>query len=156
MHFFYEFFNKNANTYSGGIMLRLILCITILLFASCDTMYKESVNVSTDNGITYYMYIDENNSVKKVYDSVDISISKNRLTPILAYSSEVDENPLGCIYPYSSTPDVYGGFSAWILYKLLRCSKEEPEKVHQYLSHFNWQRFSELIEKYELCYEIII
>ena len=129
------------------IIKKIIVLVIIFILVSCETAY-DSIPTSQEN-YAYYIYLDEHFDVQKVSDISDIPIQINRLTPILAYASELDECPQGCIYPYSTTFDSYGGFSAWILYKLLRCSKEEPEKVHQYLSHFNWQRFSELIEKYE-------
>ncbi len=130
-------------------MFRLILCITFLLCSSCSTMYEDFISLPIQDDIEYYIFIDENNSVQKVSDSSDILLAKNRLTPVLAYANDIDEKPRGFVYPYSETLDAYGGFSAWILYKLLVCSNEESEKVHHYLSHFNWNRFLELISKYE-------
>ena len=129
------------------VFIKIIVCMAFLFLCSCDGMY-DSVNISKQENISYYIYLDENNDVKKVSSVLDISVKRNRLTPILAYASEFDETPLGCVYPYATELDTYGGFSAWILYKLMRCSNEEPEKVHEYLSHFNWQRFSEQIHKF--------
>ncbi len=102
-----------------------------------------------------FVYIDENYSVQKLLisnqsdNNISISLNQNFLTPVLLYTSPIDSKPKGCIYPISTEIDIYGGFAAWILYRIMLQTNENKQLAQEYLSHFNWQRFINYIQKYE-------
>ncbi len=132
-------------------MLKILAIICTQLFIlGCENSYTDRIFLPlSDSSNGYIVYIDENNLVQKESYGSDIVLKKNRLTPILCYTSDYDEKPLGCVYPFSTELDVHGGFAAWVVYKLLCCSNEEPSLVHEYLTHFNWKKFLEILRKYE-------
>ncbi len=143
----------------------IILFFTFSFFISCTNIFENLFgthdnvtflfdNTKQSNGSSYIVYLDANNNKKILFmannqSNVTIGLNKNYLTPILLYSSSYDTEPSGCIYPYNTTLDTYGGFAAWILYRLQYATNENVQKTHTYLSYFNWQRFIDYIKKYD-------
>ncbi len=133
------------------------------MLLSCDSAFFNKTKSITFTNIRFQgniaqahiIYLDEK-AEKKVLplsdihkDTITLNIKKNRLTPVLLFSSSVDAEPLGCIYPFSTTLSIHGGFTSWILYRLLIASNNQIDLTHNYLSHFNWERFMQTIQEYE-------
>ncbi len=137
--------------------------ISILFIVSCNTSFFDKpipiqlTNILPKNNQnpTQLIYVDENHNSKTIklsnsqQDSITIPLKKNHLTPILVYTSNLDGEPRGCLYPITTAIDMHSGFAAWIAYRLLIASHEKKSLTHTYLSHFNWQRFINYIKKYE-------
>ncbi len=140
-----------------------IILTAIILVSSCNNSFFDlfnknvSVKLTNVNGTSNQnlIYIDENFITQSIAlnennaKEVTLSLQKNRLTPILIYTSDTDSKPRGCIYPISTSIGNHTGFAAWILYRLLRGSYKDNISTHEYLSHFNWSRLCTYIEKYE-------
>ncbi len=138
----------------------IFLCLILFSLVSCEQYFaykSKPVNFTLPSTGTTdsIVYIDENHKIQQIgitkegQKHISISLKKNHITPILLFSSPFDESPQGCIYPISTTLDVYGGFSSFMLYRLIRASYGDANKIHEYLSHFNWGRFTTYIKKYE-------
>ncbi len=145
-------------------VLYIILGCSIFFTLSCENSYTHLFNKkqriqfvskkADENNPSYIiMYLDEKLRPIKTEvssgDSFTIPILKNRYTPVLLLDSLHDENPLGCIYPLSTTCTIQGGFAAWIFYRIAISSNESHQDIYSFLSRFNWMRFQDYIQKYE-------
>lgn len=152
--------------YSYCVLQILLLAMLVLVGCSnpCFSLFEEtqvvrfSPLVSTQVlAPTYLLYIDKNLAKQQIpfsdslksANSLELTLRKNQLTPILVYSGDADGQPYGCIYPLSTTISEKGGFCAWILYKLIISSRESPMHIYNFLSRFNWRYFESQIQKRE-------
>ena len=155
-----------------------VLCAT-LCFVSCRNGTaplfgeKEAVSIACPRWFyeegaqavlpqAYASYIDSDGSVQKIAlapnglcaggangQTLKVVLAKNRVTPFLFYRGETDTKPQGCVYPYDTHASVSGGFTAFVLYKLLRSGAANAENVYERASLFNWQKLAALIDSYE-------
>ncbi len=144
-------------------MKTVIIALSGIFFISCNSSFFDKPQLVTFTNTvvdkekegTVLVYIDETNTKKTVVmtqsqkDHFTLSLKKNHLTPVLVYTSQIDAEPRGCIYPLSTTITTHNGFAAWILYRLLQATHNDSISAHSYLSHFNWRRFSSYIKKFQ-------
>ena len=110
----------------------------------------------------YASYIDSDGSVQKIAlapnallsgganrQTLKVVLAKNRVTPFLFYRGGTDTKPQGCVYPYDTHASVSGGFTAFVLYKLLLSDAANAENMYECASLFNWQKLNVLISAYE-------
>ena len=110
----------------------------------------------------YASYIDSDGSVQKIAlapnallsggaqeQKLKVVLAKNRVTPFLFYCGETDAKPQDCVYPYDTHASVSGGFTAFVLYKLLRSDAANAENMYERARLFNWQKLAALIDSYE-------
>ena len=122
--------------------------------------YEEGAQGGSDAG--YALYIDSSMRVQKIplapnallsgganRQTLKVVLAKNRLTPFLFYCGGTDTKPQGCVYPYDTHASVSGGFTAFVLYKLLLSDAANAENVYECASLFNWQKLHALISAYE-------
>ena len=160
------------------VLCASVLCAT-LCFVSCQNetaplfggkeavsiacprrFYEEGAQGGSDAG--YALYIDSDGSVQKIAlapnvllsggangQTLKVVLAKNRVTPFLFYCGETDTKPQGCVYPYDTHASVSGGFTAFVLYKLLRSDAANAENMYERASLFNWQKLAALIDSYE-------
>ncbi len=107
-----------------------------------------------DPEAAYLLFIDEKGEVQKITLSagqgeVRMVVPKNRVTPFLFYTGEADTCPLGCVYPYDTVSDKAGGFTAFILYRLVTAVQVDGQKNYERISLFNWVKLKEVISTYE-------
>ena len=160
------------------VLCASVLCAT-LCFVSCRNGTaplfggKEAVSIACpswmyDEGVqavlpqAYASYIDSDGSVQKIAlapnglcaggangQTLKVVLAKNRITPFLFYCGETDTKPQGCVYPYDTHASVSGGFTAFVLYKLLLSGAANAENMYERASLFNWQKLHALISAYE-------
>jgi hypothetical protein len=106
------------------------------------------------------LYINENNEIREITKNqfseisltqkdFSITLKQNDITPILVFF-ENEIYPVGTIYPYSKKISKTEGFSAKILFRFLNETKStNPKLLKDYISRFNWAKFSEKIATYE-------
>lgn len=106
------------------------------------------------------LYIDEKNQIHEITKNqfseisltqkdFSITLKQNDITPILVFF-ENEIYPVGTIYPYSKKISKSEGFSAKILFRFLNETKStNPKLLKDYISRFNWAKFSEKIATYE-------
>lgn len=160
------------------VLCSSVLCAT-LCFVSCENgtsaffggkkvvsiacpswMYDEGAQSGLPQA--YALYIDSDGSVQKIAlapnallsggaqeQKLKVVLAKNRVTPFLFYRGETDTKPQGCVYPYDTHASVSGGFTAFVLYKLLRSDAANAESIYERASLFNWQKLAALIDSYE-------
>jgi len=122
--------------------------------------YEEGAQGGSDAG--YALYIDSDGSVQKIAlapnglcagganrQTLKVVLAKNRVTPFLFYRGGTDTKPQGCVYPYDTHASVSGGFTAFVLYKLLLSDAANAENMYERASLFNWQKLHALIKAYE-------
>ena len=125
--------------------------------------YEEGAQGGSDAG--YALYIDSSMRVQKITlapnallsgganrQTLKVVLAKNRVTPFLFYRGGTDTKPQGCVYPYDTHASVSGGFTAFVLYKVLLSagqSEQSEENVFERASLFNWQKLHALISAYE-------
>lgn len=110
----------------------------------------------------YALYIDSDGSVQKIAlapnallsggaqeQKLKVVLAKNRVTPFLFYRGGTDTKPQGCVYPYDTHASVSGGFTAFVLYKLLLSDAANTENIYERASLFNWQKLHAFISAYE-------
>lgn len=81
--------------------------------------------------------------------TLSITVSKEFVTPVL-FLCEKEEHPQGFIYPLSTEFTDTGGFTAYILYRLIKDTDDtssDKNEVRHFSNHFNWKKFQELIEQ---------
>ena len=160
------------------VLCASVLCAT-LCFVSCRNGTsaffggKEVVSIAcprrtynegaqADSSQAFALYIDSDWSVQKIAlapnglcaggangQTLKVVLAKNRLTPFLFYCGETDTKPQGCVYPYDTHTSVSGGFTAFVLYKLLLSDAANAENMYECASLFNWQKLAALIDSYE-------
>ena len=106
------------------------------------------------------LYINENNEIQEITKNhfseialtqkdFSILLKQNDITPVLVFL-ENEIYPYGAIYPYSKEISKSEGFSAKILFRFLNETKStNPKLLKDYISRFNWAKFSEKIATYE-------
>ncbi len=93
--------------------------------------------------------------------TVTLSLLKGSVTPVLLYQEQVFSyedltpetlipvsQPMGCIWPVTSTMDERGGFASRMLWRLLTETHPvsgSPESIRDFCARFNWKRFTEEI-----------
>lgn len=102
----------------------------------------------------YLLFVDEKGEVQKTtlsmgQDEVRMAVPKNRVTPFLFYTGEADSCPLGCVYPYDTVFDKAGGFTAFILYRLVTAVQVDGQKNYERISLFNWAKLKTAVSTYE-------
>ena len=160
----------------------VVCASTVLCFVSCENGTvplfggKEAVSIACpswmyDEGAhngspqAYALYIDSGRGVQKIAltpnaffaggtnrHTLKVVLPKNRVTPFLFYRGETDAKPQGCVYPYDTCANVSGGFTAFVLYKVLLSagqSEQSEENVFERASLFNWQKLAALMDSYE-------
>ena len=132
----------------------------VVSIACPSWMYDEGAQSGLPQA--YALYIDSDGSVQKVAlapnallsggaqeQKLKVVLAKNRVTPFLFYRGETDVKPQGCVYPYDTRASVSGGFTAFVLYKLLRSDAANAESMYERARLFNWQKLAALIDSYE-------
>lgn len=157
----------------------VVCASTVLCFVSCADGTaplfggKEAVSIACPRrfyedgaqGVlpqAYALYIDSSMRVQKITlapnallsgeanrQTLKVVLAKNRVTPFLFYCGETDTKPQGCVYPYDTHASVSGGFTAFVLYKLLLSGTANAENMYERASLFNWQKLHALIKAYE-------
>lgn len=157
----------------------VVCASTVLCFVSCANGTaplfggKEAVSIACpswmyDEGAqavlpqAYALYIDSDGSVQKIAlapnglcadgaqeQKLKVVLAKNRVTPFLFYCGETDVKPQGCVYPYDTRASVSGGFTAFVLYKVLLSDAANAESMYERARLFNWQKLHALISAYE-------
>lgn len=160
------------------VLCASVLCAT-LCFVSCRNETsaffggKEVVSIAcprwfyeegaqADSSQAFALYIDSSMRVQKIplapnallsggvnEQTLKVVLAKNRLTPFLFYCGETDVKPQGCVYPYDTHASVSGGFTAFVLYKLLLSGAANAENMYERARLFNWQKLNALISTYE-------
>ena len=160
------------------VLCASVLCAT-LCFVSCRNGTaplfggKEAVSIvcprrvydegaQADSSQAFALYIDSSMRVQKIPlapnallsggvngQTLKVVLAKNRLTPFLFYCGETDTKPQGCVYPYDTHTSVSGGFTAFVLYKVLLSDAANAESMYERASLFNWQKLAALIDSYE-------
>ncbi len=166
------FFYKTISLGKSTLILFLILSCMLTL-ASCnggfhhDALYtkKLTINISGKNG-TLFWIDDRGNIHRQKYAqslqtetttspaideplTISIAVSKEFVTPVL-FLCEKEEHPKGFIYPISTEFTDTGGFTAYILYRLIKDTDDtssDKNEVRHFSNHFNWKKFQELIEQ---------
>ena len=151
----------------------LVFLVISNFFASCqfENYFSHSKEVfhfdeslQTDKSmyeiLEKILYIDEKNQIHEITKNqfseisltqkdFSITLKQNDITPILAFF-ENEIYPVGTIYPYSKKISKTEGFSAKILFRFLNETKStNPKLLKDYISRFNWAKFSEKIATYE-------
>lgn len=154
------------------------LC-AIFCFLSCENGTsaffggKEAVSIvyprrvydegaQADSPQAFALYIDSSMRVQKIPlapnallsggangQTLKVVLAKNRVTPFLFYCGETDVKPQGCVYPYDTHASTSGGFTAFVLYKLLLSGAANAENMYKRASLFNWQKLNAFISAYE-------
>ena len=157
----------------------VVCASTVLCFVSCRNGTaplfggKEVVSIvcprwfyeeGAQSGLpqAYALYIDSSMRVQKIAlapnvllsggaqeQKLKVVLAKNRVTPFLFYCGETDTKPQGCVYPYDTCANVSGGFTAFVLYKVLLSDAANAESMYERASLFNWQKLAALIDSYE-------
>ena len=157
----------------------VVCASTVLCFVSCADGTaplfggKEAVSIACPRrfyedgaqGVlpqAYALYIDSSMRVQKITlapnailsgeanrQTLKVVLAKNRVTPFLFYCGETDTKPQGCVYPYDTHASVSGGFTAFVLYKLLLSGTANAENMYERARLFNWQKLHALIKAYE-------
>lgn len=122
--------------------------------------YEDGAQGGSDAG--YALYIDSSMRVQKITlapnallsgganrQTLKVVLAKNRVTPFSFYCGETDTKPQGCVYPYDTHASVSGGFTAFVLYKLLLSDAANAENMYERARLFNWQKLHALISAYE-------
>ena len=160
------------------VLCASVLCAT-LCFVSCRNGTsaffggKEAVSIvcprrtynegaQADSSQAFALYIDSSMRVQKIPlapnglcagggngQTLKVVLAKNRVTPFLFYRGGTDTKPQGCAYPYDTHASVSGGFTAFVLYKLLLSDAANAENMYERASLFNWQKLHALISAYE-------
>ncbi|MGI5076758.1 hypothetical protein [Treponema maltophilum] len=128
---------------------------------ACPRRFYEE-GAQADSSQAFALYIDSSMRVQKIAltpnaffagganrQTLKVVLAKNRVTPFLFYRGETDAKPQGCVYPYDTCANVSGGFTAFVLYKLLLSDAANAENMYERASLFNWQKLHELISAYE-------
>ena len=128
---------------------------------ACPRWFYEE-GAQADSSQAFALYIDSSMRVQKIPlapnallsggangQTLKVVLTKNRLTPFLFYCGGTDTKPQGCVYPYDTHASVSGGFTAFVLYKLLLSDAANAENVYECASLFNWQKLNVLISAYE-------
>ena len=115
-----------------------------------------------DSSQAFALYIDSSMRVQKITlasnallsgganrQTLKVVLAKNRVTPFLFYRGGTDTKPQGCVYPYDTHASVSGGFTAFVLYKLLLSGTANAGNMYERASLFNWQKLHALISAYE-------
>ncbi len=151
----------------------LVFLVISNFFASCqfENYFSHSKEVfhfdeslQTDKSmyeiLEKILYIDEKNQIHEITKNqfseialaqkdFSITLKQNDITPILVFF-ENEIYPVGTIYPYSKKISKTEGFSAKILFRFLNETKStNPKLLKDYISRFNWAKFSEKIATYE-------
>ena len=123
-----------------------------------DESLQTDKNIHED--LEKILYIDENNEIQEItknqFSEISLTqndffiiLKQNDITPILVFF-ENEIYPYGAIYPYTKEISKIEGFSAKILFRFLNETKStNPQMLKDYISRFNWGRFSEKIATYE-------
>ncbi len=157
----------------------VVCACAIFCFVSCENGTsaffggKEAVSIvcprrvyeegaQADSSQAFALYIDSSMRVQKIplasnalcaggvnEQTLKVVLAKNRLTPFLFYCGETDAKPQGCVYPYDTHASVSGGFTAFVLYKVLLSDAANAESIYERASLFNWQKLAALIDSYE-------
>ena len=128
---------------------------------ACPRWFYEE-GAQADSSQTFALYIDSSMRVQKIplapnallsgganRQTLKVVLAKNRVTPFLFYRGGTDTKPQGCVYPYDTHASVSGGFTAFVLYKLLLSDAANAENMYERASLFNWQKLAALIDSYE-------
>jgi hypothetical protein len=151
----------------------LVFLVISNFFASCqfENYFSHSKEVfhfdeslQTDKNLQVklekILYINENNEIREITQNhfseialtqkdFSILLKQNDITPVLVFL-ENEIYPYGAIYPYSKEISKTEGFSAKILFRFLNETKStNPKLLKDYISRFNWAKFSEKIATYE-------
>jgi hypothetical protein len=115
---------------------------------------KISIPFSYTIDSAFYRFIDTNGNTQKIYLSpstknIYIDVEKNRPTPFLFYSSEIDSHPIGCLYPCSTSNSIVGGFIALIAFCLFNQSEGTNKEITALIAHFNWYKLYEKLDDYK-------
>ena len=157
----------------------VVCACAIFCFVSCENGTsaffggKEAVSIvcprrvydegaQADSSQAFALYIDSSMRVQKITlapnallsgeanrQTLKVVLAKNRVTPFLFYCGETDTKPQGCVYPYDTHASVSGGFTAFVLYKLLLSGTANAENMYERARLFNWQKLHALIKAYE-------
>ena len=141
---------------AGPLFFCVLLCVSSCsqtAFPFFGTHEKIVLKVPAPEA-AYLLFIDEKGEGRKTTVSagqseVRMVVPKNRVTPFLFYTGEGDTCPLGCVYPYDTVSDKAGGFTAFILYRLVTCSQTDGQKIYERISRFNWAKLKASVSTYE-------
>lgn len=151
----------------------LVFLVISNFFASCQfenyfshrkEVFHFDESLQTDKSmyeiLEKILYIDEKKQIHEITKNqfseisltqkdFSITLKQNDITPILVFF-ENEIYPVGTIYPYSKKISKTKGFSAKILFRFLNETKStNPKLLKDYISRFNWAKFSEKIATYE-------
>lgn len=143
----------------------IVLVFSLLFCLSCkleNLFFYETIDFFIQDGqdIRSIVFINDKNQIQEIEknqilkletknNSFSLKLKKNEITPVLVYF-ENQFFPHGTVYPYSTTISYSDGFTSKILFRFLNETEcLDSHKLREYVSSFNWEKFSEKIQSFE-------
>lgn len=146
----------------NNLLLSVLLC-SIQLSCSLISIPFSKQNLYTRLEITvpaeyrtalaFCKIIDNDGNSNKIQLSpsktfIHITVTNNKPTPFLFYTSDIDTKPIGCLYPVTNEVSNLGGFTAHIAFCLYNQSYGSKSEILSLISHFNWFKFYAILKTY--------